>query len=97
MQSLINEINQKVEVYVNNLTEVKGSDLGLDDRVGRIYTDGYEGIVVHREADRRLCYYGGFEYVDRYYRQELGDYVFYTAGDDRIDECLNEYRNLESV
>jgi hypothetical protein len=97
MQNLINEINQRVEVYVNTLTEVSGSDLGLDDRIGRVYTDGFEGIVVHKEADRRLQYYGGFEYVDQYYRQEMGDYVFYTAGDDRIDECLDHYRNLESV
>jgi hypothetical protein len=52
---------------------------------------------VHKEADQRLCYYGGFEYVDKYYRQELGDYVFYTAGDDRIDECLDHFRNLETV
>lgn len=97
MQNLINEINQRVEVYVNTLTEVRGSDLGLDDRIGRVYTDGFEGIVVHKEADRRLQYYGGFEYVDQYYRQEMGDYVFYTAGDDRIDECLDHYRNLETV
>lgn len=97
MLQLINEINQRVEVYVGGLTEVRGSDLGLDDRIGRVYTDGFEGIVVHKEADRRLQYYGGFEYVDKYYRQELGDYVFYTAGDDRIDECLDHYRNLETV
>lgn len=97
MQNLINEINQKVEVYVGGLTQVTGADLGLDERVGRIYTDGFEGIVVHREADRRLQYYGGFEYVDQYYRQELGDYVFYMAGDDRIDECLDHFRNLETV
>lgn len=97
MLQLINEINQRVEVYVGGLTAVRGSDLGLDDRIGRVYTDGFEGIVVHKEADRRLQYYGGFEYVDKYYRQELGDYVFYTAGDDRIDECLDHYRNLETV
>jgi hypothetical protein len=97
MQNLINEINQKVEVYVGSLTEVKGSDLGLDERVGRLYTDGFEGIVVHREADRRLCYYGGFEYVDVYYRQELGDYVFYMQGEDRVDDCLDHFRRLETV
>ena len=97
MQNLINEINQKVEIYVGSLTEVKGQDLGLDERVGRVYTDGHEGIVVHREADRRLQYYGGFEYVDKYYRQELGDYVFYMQGDDRVDECLDAYRRLETV
>lgn len=97
MQNLINEINQKIEVYVGGLTEVQAQDLGLDERAGRLYTDGFEGIVVHKEADQRLCYYGGFEYIDKYYRQELGDYVFYTAGDDRIDECLDYFRNMESV
>ena len=97
MMNLINEINQKVEVYVGGLTQVTGADLGLDERVGRLYTDGFEGIVVHKEADQRLCYYGGFEYVDKYYREEIGNYVFYLTGDNRVDECLENYRNLESV
>jgi len=97
MQSLINEINQRVEIYVGGLTQVTGADLGLDERVGRVWTDGHEGIVVHRDADRRLQYYGGFEYVDEYYRQELGDYVFYMQGEDRVDECLDHYRRLETV
>ena len=97
MQSLINEINQKVEVYVGGLTEVQAQDLGLDERAGRLYTDGFEGLVVHKEADRRLQYYGGFEYIDKYYREEIGNYVFYLTGDDRIDECLAHFREKESV
>jgi len=97
MQNLINEINQKVEIYVGTLTEVRGQDLGLDERVGKVYTDGFEGIVVHKKSDSNIQYYGGFDYVDKYYRQVLGDYVFYMAGDDRVDDCLDEYRNLENV
>lgn len=97
MQSLINEINQKVEVFVGGLTQVTGADLGLDERVGRLYTDGFEGIVVHKEADRRLQYYGGFEYIDKYNRQEMGDYVFYMAGDDRVEDCLAVYREQETA
>lgn len=97
MQNLINEINQKVEVFVGGLTQVTGADLGLDERVGRLYTDGFDGIVVHKEADRRLQYYGGFEYIDEYHRQELGDYVFYMAGDDRVEDCLAIFREKETA
>lgn len=97
MMNLINEINQKVEVFVGGLTQVTGADLGLDERVGRLYTDGFDGIAVHKEADRRLQYYGGFEYIDKYYRQEIGDYVFYMAGDDRVEDCLAIFREKESV
>lgn len=97
MMNLINEINQKVEIFVGGLTQVTGADLGLDERVGRLYTDGFDGIAVHKEADRRLQYYGGFEYIDKYYRQEIGDYVFYMAGDDRVEDCLAIFREKESV
>lgn len=97
MMNLINEINQRVEIFVGGLTQVTGADLGLDERVGRLYTDGFDGIAVHKEADSRLQYYGGFEYIDKYYRQEMGDYVFYMAGDDRVEDCLSIFREKESV
>ena len=97
MMHFLNDIGQKTEKFVNSLQQVEAKDLGLDERVGRLYTDGFDGIVVDTESDRRLQYYGGFEYVDKYYREELGNYVFYLTGDDRVDECLSHFRNLESV
>jgi hypothetical protein len=98
MMHFLNDIGQKTEQFVQSQNQVTAKDLGLDERAGnRFYTDGFDGIIVDREADRILQYFGGFEYVDKYYREEIGNYVFYLTGDDRVDECLENYRNLESV
>jgi hypothetical protein len=98
MMHFLNDIGQKTEQFVQSQNQVTAKDLGLDERAGnRFYTDGEDGIIVDREADRILQYFGGFEYVDKYYREEIGNYVFYLTGDNRVDECLENYRNLESV
>jgi hypothetical protein len=38
-----------------------------------------------------MQYYGGFEYVDKDYRYEMGDYVFYTVDDDRVGGHVDSY------
>jgi hypothetical protein len=98
MLHFLDKIDQEVAVYVQNLTQVKAEDLDLDPRAGtRLFTDGTDGIVVRKDSDQNLQYYGGFEYVDKYNRTEIGQYVFYDIGDDRVSECLEYYRNLETV
>ncbi|CAB4162656.1 hypothetical protein UFOVP787_82 [uncultured Caudovirales phage] len=84
------EINEKVRRYVNNLTEVKAEELGLDRRAG--YTlwvdEDHTCIVVPKNRDGSLQYYGGFEYIDKEFRHEIGDYVFYQRDDDRVESCF---------
>jgi len=86
----VEAINDKVERYVQKLDHVKASDLGLDSRAGYcLYVDeDRTTIVVDISNDRTLQYYGGFEYINKEYRQELGDWVFYFDGDERVSDCF---------
>ena len=69
-------------------------DLGLDRRSGyrfRVNVDEMY-IAVTKSEDRTLQYYGGFEYVDKEKRVELGEYVFYYSdGEDRISDCIDVF------
>lgn len=86
MQSLFDVLSE-VEELVNNLLQdapqVPASRAGLDERCGTL-TIGEDFIAVPRHRDNSLQYYGGFEYVDKQARQELGEWVFYMLDDDRV-------------
>jgi hypothetical protein len=73
------------------MTETNAQELGLDPRAGhRLYVDDCS-IVVARHNDKWLQYYGGFEYVDKECRYEMGEYVFYVVDDSedcRVSTCL---------
>lgn len=73
--------------------------LGLDERstYGGLYVDvqNEEFIACKASDDRVLQYYGGFEYIDKQYRKELGDYVFYLAEPDdegRVNGCFERMK-----
>lgn len=84
-QEAEDHINEKMEmVYANR------ESVGLDPRVGPIFINE-EAIAVCKQNDGTLQYYGGFEYVDKTFRQEIGDYVFYIGDDDRVREHINKY------
>ena len=87
---LMNEINARVEELIDTeFREVKPEELGLDLRVGfRLFIN--EGFIVARKSNRRpLDYYGGFEYVDRDYVKQYGDFVIYSAEDSRVCEVID--------
>lgn len=89
---LMNEINARVEELIDTeFREVKPEELGLDLRVGiRLFIN--EDFIVARKSNRRsLDYYGGFEYVDEEHVSVLGDYVFYSADDERVQNHLDEF------
>lgn len=74
--------------WVATLAEVLPEDLNLDRRCGyRLYVAD-DGIVVHRMHDKNLQYYGGFEYVNKDFRHVYGDWIFYSAQDNRVNEAL---------
>ena len=89
---LMNEINARVEELIDTeFREVKPEELGLDLRSGfRLFIN--EDFIVARKSNRRsLDYYGGFEYVDEEHVTVLGDYVFYSADDERVQNHLDEF------
>lgn len=97
MYDLIDAVQSKTHRFVNdNMDLVPATDLGLDIRCGRLFVSD-EGIAVSKDQDRSLQYYGGFEYVDKDYRHELGDFVFYSVDDERVREHVAEFTNQEEV
>ena len=90
---LIDEVTELTENYVVNMGKVNPEQLGLDNRCGSLFVSP-DCIGVYKERDRALQYYGGFEYVDSEYRHEMGDYVFYSAEDNRVRGHLEQYLNM---
>ena len=94
--SLIDEVTELTDGYVANMELVPANRLGLDPRCGKLFVSP-DCIVAHKANDRALQYYGGFEYVDTTFRYEMGDYVFYSYEDSRVQGHLEEYLNKEEV
>ena len=91
-EDLIAKVNNTVQEYIDGAVKVEAETLGLDKRCYGLYVA--EGaIIVSKNNDRTLQYYGGFEYVDKEYRCEIGDYVFYLAdrGCTRVADCIERY------
>lgn len=98
IQSLLYNINGLMQDFVQSMDQAKPTDLGLDSRCG--YDNFFVSdncIVVYGDDDRLLQYYGGFEYVDRGYRFEVGDYVIYMADDERVREHIDQFFENEMV
>lgn len=98
--ALIDEVSRTVDNldnFVENMRNVKAEDLGLDSRAGYSLYVNDDCIAVRGAMfDRVLQYYGGFEYVDKQDRMEVGDWVFYMADSSRVAECLDCLYESES-
>ena len=92
------QMTEKARQITAQMTEVSAEQLGLDRRSfwGCAYVDE-SAIVVIKDQDRTLQYYGGFEYVDKDYRREVGDYVFYLAEDSRVKGHIDRYYGVEET
>ena len=91
------DMDDKVFDFVKtNMTETEVSKLGLDPRAGGYVWVDEDTIAVTKTREGSLAYYGGFEYVDRAYRREYGDYVFYLGDDSRVRGHLDTYYGIES-
>jgi hypothetical protein len=94
---LIDEVTELTDNFVAKMGKVNPQQLGLDNRCGSLFITP-DCIAVYKGNDRSLQYYGGFEYVDNEYRHEMGDYVFYSAEDNRVQGHLEQYLNkVEAV
>lgn len=89
VSDLFREIDSVIESRIRSgFFEATPESLGLDPRcASRIWFDE-EWIVVRRSDFRFLNYYGGFEYIGQEFVQNVGSYVFYSAGHDRVGDCL---------
>ena len=92
LYNLITEINGKVEELIDEeFRLVKPEDVGLDSRAGYNLFINEDFIAVSKSNRRSLDYYGGFEYVDEEHVTVLGDYVFYSADDERVQDHLDQF------
>jgi hypothetical protein len=89
---LIDECAKKVEAIIDEeFREVTPKEVGLDTRAGYNLFINEDYIAVSKGNRRTLDYYGGFEYVDEEHVTVLGDMVFYSADDERVQDHLNEF------
>ena len=92
LRELLSEMNSKVEGLIDEeFREVTPKEIGLDSRAGYRFFINEDYIAVSRGNRRSLDYYGGFEYVDEEHVTVLGDMVFYSADDERVQDHLNEF------
>lgn len=97
---LLEAVEEVVEKLIANCENVRDlSTVGLDNRAtySGLYVDMVdESFVACRKGDDRvLQYYGGFEYIDKEQRREMGDFVFYMNSHDgecRVNEVFERLR-----
>lgn len=92
----LDDVNYKVKRHVRDkMTVIRAHDAGLDPRAGyRLYINE-SAIAVDKNNDHVLQYYAGYEYVDKEFRQEYGDYVFYLYDEGRVTESIDHYYSKE--
>ena len=92
------DIDRKISDMVNeSMEEVTPDQVGLDRRAAYRLWVCEDAIAVRKDDDSRLQYYGGFEYVDKEFRKEYGDWVFYFSDDERVGEHLERYFEEEEA
>ena len=92
--SLIDDVTELTDNYIGTMKMVPANQLGLDPRCGKVFVSP-DCIAIHKANDRAVQYYGGFEYVDKEFRHEMGDYVVYSYEDNRIQDHLDQFLNAE--
>ncbi len=97
--SYIDEVSDRMRRILNDMEYTTPDSMGLDRRAGYRLWINEDCIVVDKDNDRSLQYYGGFEYVDRDYRVEMGDYVIYLSDDERVQGHIDTFfqRDEEGV
>jgi hypothetical protein len=101
IEDIIQKTNQAMVLELDENFTALGPDqieveLGMDRRSATTLYISNEGIVVHNSLDDGLlCYYGGFEYVDKKNRYELGDWVFYSRNDEYLDSIYERWESLK--
>jgi hypothetical protein len=84
---VVDEVTYGVERFVAGMERVSADKLGLDIRCGRVYISRDDRVIV-TDNPRSLDYYGGFEYIDKECRTQLGDYTIYMECP-RVHDCFD--------
>lgn len=98
IDNLIEDVNSRVEEYVNremDMVYCGREKVGLDMRCGTIYINE-DCIAVAKYNQGSLEYYGGFEYVSKEYRYEMGGFVFYLGEDSRVRDHIDQFFDRDS-
>lgn len=96
------DIQNELENLADNIRaatkNVEPKQLGLDERAsyGQLLVGDNFIAAGSRNDDRVLQYYGGFEYVDKDCRLEVGSLVIYSAEDERVQGCLDRLEGKEN-
>jgi hypothetical protein len=98
LYDLDDSVNSTVEQFIKeNCKQGDNQQTGLDPRAFGKFWYCYEGIFIYGHARSRLDYYGGFEYVDSESVKSYGEYVFYSAEEDRVQEVLENLMEKEDA
>lgn len=97
IEELLDNVNEQMDRFVNTMDPVKANELGLDSRAGWDLWVNKDCIVTTLGSDSSLQYYGGFEYVNKEFRSQVGDWVIYMNGDERVREHIEQYFEREEA
>lgn len=88
LQDFIFSLNEQAEKFLANADRVEPEKIGLESRCGMVWV-GEDFIAT--KSNTNLRYYGGFEYCDQTCVTHIGDYVFYSSEDERVNEHIDHY------
>lgn len=82
-------VNTAVEQYIDkNCKQGDADKTGLDKRAIGLFWYNWDCIIIPADRRRALDYYGGFEYIESECVKQYGEYVMYSAEDDRVQEVI---------
>lgn len=91
LDDALSAVEQIAQELISMTKQVSASTCGLDERCGTVYV---APNFIASKAPSRIDYYGGFEYIDKHDRWELGDYTIYTDESDRVRDALDAYQEF---
>jgi hypothetical protein len=91
LYNIIEDAEQAVREWLNENAELVSADrVGLDRRAGSVWVSK-DAIIVESYGRGSLEYYGGFEYVDKECRTQVGSLTIYYSEDDRVQDCIDRF------
>lgn len=96
---LTDQVDELVDEFIDGAIKVPHDEVikrtHLDPRaLGSYIWISEDFVAIKKFGCNALDYYGGFEYIDKDCRYTLGDYVFYSADDERVQSLLDDLSDL---